>query len=441
MMRRLLILLVLPALLCSGCGRIIEVDETAYVFTMSLDKSEQNRLRVGARIPVPRLIGKVQGQAVGTGVGTTSQLYLNSVTDAATVIDGITTLQMVVGRRISLEHTSLIVFSAALAQEGLARHLRSLVREPEVRSTALLYVTPGDPFRVIEVDRPFLEVNPAKFIDLISRQQYSSGMTATMRLGDFYALLESEGTAAVLPLVALNERVLNAIEGKEREAAGGPAAPDPAQEEDIEAKRQPEEAAAEVHPARTPGSYMPGNLPRAGGNPLEFTGLAVFRRDRMVGTLNGNEALVYNMLTGHFSQARLVIPESGKTSAFVTIGVYRGRLPELKVELAGDQPVLQASLVVDAELEAVQPGVIYEQEIYSAAARELERYLYRLITATVAKTQRWGADIFGFGRHLRSWFLTWTEWSNYDWPAAYQQARLELDVQVHIRRPGLLSST
>jgi spore germination protein KC len=440
--RPAVIVLITALLLLPGCRQLYEVDETAYVYTLTLDKGEQNRLKVGTRIPVPRLLGKVQGQVVGAGTPT-QQMYLNTQADATNILEGISTLQMTIARRISLEHASTILFSDELAREGLLETIRSLMREPELRSTIWLFIVRGDPFRLIEENEPVLEVNSAKFTDLLVRQQLITSTITSVQLGDFYSQIVSNDLEGVLPILTLNERIVAQRDAKRHEQAGGPAAPDTEQKEDIEDKQQPPADDGETSPpARSPGSYPGGQLPREGGNPLEFTGLAVFQGDKMVGTLNANETIAYNMITDRMGNARLMIPEPDDASQLVVINIYRGRAPKLQAQTVGDTPMLRLTVFIDADIESIESGEALElPRAQVEVERLLAQHLTRLIEQTVIKTQEWGADIFGFGRHYRSKYLTWDEWQRFDWPAQYRRAELEVNIEVKIRRPGLIIGT
>ena len=48
--------------------------------------------------------------------------------------------------------------------------------------------------------------------------------------------------------------------------------------------------------------YLPGGIPRTADNPTEFLGLALFKGDRMVGTLNNDETRAVALLQSKLHQ-------------------------------------------------------------------------------------------------------------------------------------------
>lgn len=436
-----LIASLLVASMLAGCGSYRELDETAYVFTLTADKSPNNRLKIGMSIPVPRLIGKIQGGAVGVGGGPGQEPYDNTAMNVPTISEAITMVQLYAGREISLEHVKALIVSEELARESMEQVVRPLIRNPELRSTVDLFISHGDASRLAFENQSPLEVNVSKFVDLVSRLESVHGLSSTIDLGEFYDALVTDGSA-VAPLVALNEQVLAANKAAQREQAGGAPAPDAAAEQDKKKKQdlgKPKEKKSALPPARLPGSYLPGNLPREGGNPLEFVGLAVFSSGKMVGTLNGYGALVYNLLTGSFKSARVTFSDPHHEDMPVTVRIYQGRYPNIKVDISGSHPKIQIQLVVDCDLESVPSGEALDtiealMEIQSLVSAQVQRW----VKETIADTQKWGADIFSFNQLTRKYFLTWNAWRGYDWQKEYKNAEIEVKTITNVRRPGLI---
>ena len=56
-------------------------------------------------------------------------------------------------------------------------------------------------------------------------------------------------------------------------------------------------------------------------------------------------------------------------------------------------------------------------------------------------TKQLNADVCGVGRSLKSKYLTWEEWTSVDWLKKYKDTSFKVDVDVKIRRTGLMIRT
>lgn len=47
-------------------------------------------------------------------------------------------------------------------------------------------------------------------------------------------------------------------------------------------------------------------------------------------------------------------------------------------------------------------------------------------------------DTAGFGKEMKGKFLTWDEWIDFNWIEKYPDSKFEINVDLKIRRPGLM---
>jgi spore germination protein KC len=435
----LLILLILCASLLSGCAGITEIDETAFVFTITFDQGEKAPYQIGTRVPVPRLLGRIQGQLASSGDG--QEPYVNTQVQTNSLAEALVMTQLFTGRDVSLDHVRNIVISEDVARESIEDICQPLLRGLEIRGTTLLYIVRGNAFRFINENKPLLEVNTSKFIELVSKEQNVHGLTTAMPLNLFYSTLATEG-AAVIPLASINENVLAANKAKEKE----PTALTEGEQADRKTKAEmPDDETdtfGEEPPLRAVGSYLPGSIPRTGGNAVEFAGLAVFRNDKMVGVLDGNGALIYNMLRDNFRKTTLTVRLPRHPQEQVSLLIYKGRSPKIKVTEVDGNYSISIKIIVDCDLETLSTGDrIRSVESLKDLETTVETQLQQWVEASISTTQEWGADIFGFGNRLRGKFLTWVEWVNFDWPTKYKDAEVSVLIVANLRRTGLIIGT
>lgn len=394
----------------TGCWGYREVDDSAYVLILGVDKGKENALALTAQIAVPRAMGAgSMGGGGGDGGGGGGQRSTMTITvESRTILTGLDMMNATVERRIYLKHLKLLVFSKELAEQGLEPHVTSLMRFPEFRRNNFMAISQGSSRELVEHIKPIMEANPAEYVEkLITSQEYV-GFTPFGQLHHFYSDIKSVSIQATAPLVALKER-----EGKR---SGLPAGV--------------EESA-----------YLAGQLPRKGGGDVEQIGTAVFKGDRLVGELTGEETVILNMLKGQFKQSQLAFPDPADPDRFVTIRLLGERKPQLNVVMGKDGvPDVSARVSLEAEITGIQSGVTYERpDKIPVLEMEINRILEEKAAELIRKSQEeFGADIFGFGFKARRLAATWHQWLEMKWLELYPQARVTVTFKTHIRRIGLL---
>ena len=260
------LLTLMAVLTAGGCWGSRETDEVAYILSIGLDRGEQDRFLVTISIANPQNIAGAG--AGGAGEGGLGSSVIMSVESSA-VIPSLNLFDTSVARQLSLLHTKAYIISEELAREGLHDLLLSLIRYRELRGTALVLVSRGSARDFIEKNKPLLELSPTKQFELIRKLTGNHGLYASTLFQHFYNDLKSLSVEGSTPLVAIREG------GR---GTAGPASGDGG--------------------GHVLGDYEAGEVPITGGNPAQIIGNAVFRGDRMVGVIGGEEARYLLMLQG-----------------------------------------------------------------------------------------------------------------------------------------------
>jgi spore germination protein KC len=418
-MRRKVILLVwisLCFLLLPGCWDSRETDQLGYVLVIGIDKGEENIIRVTFQLAIPE---PVEGGQTEKGTEVVS-VEAPSIFAAQELIDTF------VSKRSTIIHNKAIVVSEDIAREGLSKYINPLVRSRNLRRTNYLLVTQGKAHDfIMENVNLIFERYPSRQFDIFMTSTYMTGLIPNADVHKFYEALNSPGRQPIAALVG--------VENKNKEQEGEQQAQDKEKETKNE-KEKVEEGMA----------YVPGEIPREGGNKIEMIGTAVFHDDRLVGFLNGKETRYYQMVTGGFGRGNFTFPDPDPVeggSNIINIEIMKGRSPEIKVDPA--QEKIKLRLFLEGEILSIQSGENYER---GALKRQLEDYVSNHITKElmrlIRKTQdEYKSDIFGFGEFTRIDFWTWRDWVNYEWLSKYPQYQVSVETFFHVRRSGMMIRT
>ena len=419
MNRILAILLFAVAVMCGGCYDKVELNELAVAEMIGLDLSEDGRVLVSVQFVIP---GEISSPAQGSGPTHGTPFYVVEAT-GATIPEALSFLQAKVPRRLFTSHVRVIVLGEELAKTGVGPVFDSLTRERELRVTSDVVVARGRAADILRAS-PSLEKLPSAALRNLLNQR----IVPSRSVRKFAIALIQEGVDPFLPVVELAERTEPQFPG-----AG---------------------TGAETGPSRTEGEF-------------EITGIAVFRDDRLVGFVPREVARGLAWLIDEVTPSTTSIewPPRGRTEAGVPPGSTAGdgtggsggshtsespgsnllsqMLLHAKTRLTpevrdGEIVIRVAARSVDdivgnqAGLDLSDPSVIPPLE--RAIAERIESRMREILDLAQGVFQ---ADIFGFGALVhRKHPKLWREIRS-DWREIFSRLKVEISVEVHVKRVGL----
>lgn len=412
MIRKKQVIFILPVLFSllffSGCWGAREPDELAYVLATGIDKGKENIVKVTFEVAVPKAIP-------GGGGGGEEKPFKDISVEAASLFGALRLGNSFVGRELTLLHNRVVIVSEEIAREGVSTYINPLIRSREIRRNTFILVARGSAANFIKKNQPLIERYPSRQMDFLLDNASTTGFSLTSIINEFTEALKSPGREAVATLVGVNE----GREGEDKKLS------------------QEEKAFHET-------AYLPGDVPRQGGNAVEAIGLAAFRGDKLVGYLDGNQTRYYQMLTGDFETAVFTFPDPRKPEQYIIVLELKEELPpKVKVDLSGPGPKVEVDIILEADILSIQSGINYE----TGDERErLKHYLEEVITREMQEVikksqQEFKSDIFGFGEYTRHYFWTWQDWKEYGWLERYLEAEVVVNTELLFRRPGMMLRT
>ncbi|KPV45307.1 Ger(x)C family spore germination protein [Alicyclobacillus ferrooxydans] len=395
----------LTPLLLSGCYDRKELEQQAFVTVLGIDKGPSGTIDCTFELATPQSPGGGGPASTSTQSGKRVAVRAHSIAEALTVANAS------VERTLSFTHLTLIMFGQALAQDDLAGLTQSLIRFREFRGTILLAVTKGTAQGTMTAFEPVLEQSPSRAAESIALVGQQIGIIPLTYLHDFTRQLSTQHTGMVVPLYAVNDN----------------AKQDPSGEQPI-----PETA----HPQLNAGS-----LPRTGGNPVEWSGAAVFRGAKMVDTLNGEQMRDVLLLQGKIKRTLITFHDPVDKQAYIGMSVHAEEAPIYQVRLT--KPVqIQVQVPLEADIQNTQSGVDYtnpsmrarlEKDVDQQLNSEFSAVLKQLLTKD-------DADVIPVSNRIRSKFATHQAFAAYPWEQQLTNAQISVSTDLHIRRFGIQTS-
>ena len=389
-----LILISLPLLILTGCADKMEIEEAGFVLVIGIDLPEdgQKGLDITFQLADP------QAGAPGSQPG--SQEFQTITIRMPDLISARDMMNVAETRDINFFHTKALIVSEAFARsDQFLENIGTLGRDPQARRDMILLVSKERAGDYLRKNKPVFEASPHKFYDFISRRWETNGLVPKADLQQILHDLEAD---AGLAMGVYTTAEFN---------------PEVNENED---------------------NYLPGELFKKGGTPVQIIGGAAFRDGKMVGSLTGEEVRVQTILTESLKPQDIAFtfPDPLQEEFRIT-GKATNRKTKVKVDISKPQPVITVDAWLDIRILSIPSMINYVEDLEKQEM--LDKYMEKRFTSLadglVKKTQNeLKAEAFNWHLKARRKFLTLDQYKKYDWMKTYPDAKV--NVTMHVKLEG-----
>jgi spore germination protein KC len=308
-------------------------------------------------------------------------------------------------------HAKNLIISEELAKSGIERYLAPLARFRETRRVMNVAVVKGTAQEFIKADKSNIGESQAKAIELMAMQANNTSFFPRITFYDFYRGLLSPYEHGYAVYAGINDF-----------------------------KELPETPSGGEAPLIVDKGFEPGKIPRSGVASREYVGTAVFIGDKMVGSLNSEETRYFLMVKGKFKRGIIVLKDERAPDNAIPLDLRPSRKPVVKGYFKKGKPVIDIKLEMEADIGAIQSRINYEnKDEIEKLNRQAEEHIQQRVINVIEKCHNeYKTDIFGFGRKFAGYFPTIQKWEEYDWLSHFSEAKVNVQVNVNIRRTGLM---
>jgi len=371
-------------LFATGCWSRRELNDLAIVTGVAIDKID-NKYRVSVQVVDP---GETAGKKGSSGRSPVT-LY-----DASgdTVFEVIRRMTTVTPRKLYFSHLRMFVLSEDLAREGIGKILDFFSRDHELRTDFYIVVSKGRAAKdIISILTP-LEKNPStKMFTSLEVSEKAWAPTVAIQLDELINDIVSEG----------KEPVLTGILIKGNPAIG--------------------KGKGNLETIDTPTN-------------LQYGGIAVFKKDRMIGWLNEEESKGVSNLTNRLDSTVMEVAcgNNGKLAVEVirsntkVKGKVKDGQPEIKVTIRTEANIGD----VECQIDLMKSKTLYDLEI------ELEQKMKSDAERALSKAKKLKSDIFGFGEAIHRADPNYWQTVKKDWDKHFPSLPVRIKVDFKIRQLG-----
>lgn len=454
---RVIAVILAASLMLVSCYDNREIDETAYIIAVGIDPQTDNDYKYTFQFSAP-LATVEGGESGGGGEADENQTVNNVIIKAADFYIAKNMLNNFLSKNIDMSSLKLIVFSRKLSTNDFLKHSQLFLREREVRPHTCLAVAEEDAEGFLKSVNPELEANTAKYYELMALRS-NNVYAPVKRLGDFISETENISHCSVLPIACISRyesseefEAADEIWGSggvrqgEGETNKSPQSEnktlqnaDKALQGADETKKTRANTEEDTHSVdetnktlqsagETSERWVKSTDTRISSSRSDMRGMAVFVEGELVGEMNGDSAMVYNILNSDIKRCNISIRNKFNPGETVSFRVFVPKRARFRVKRGG---VCRISVETELKMEflgtRLPEGYGSFDELYDDAKNETEKKISEFLYYSARKL---GADLLETGRCYRKGFSTQKKLESADWETVYKNAEFSVSVNL-----------
>lgn len=433
----------------SGCFGS-EPNDIAYIVAMGFDKAQnETDYKITIQFAKPTQISGGASQEGGKGG---PDIIENITVEAPNIYSGLNIANHVMSKKFSLFHTKLFVFSEEIARSGVGDLLETMARSEEIRPDIYIAVALGEANKYLTEVKPVVELNPAKYYQLIYDKNETAGFPRCT-LQDFYFLGNINYSDVAVPLAGVIKPEENKSGGQESSSSQNQSGEESKQGQGSSGEQQGQASGGQTPsggqknekeskaPVNAEGfeyktkNYIAGEVAVEKENKAETMGMAIFRDKKMVGMLGSTESVAYNILKGEYKGSYITFYETQNSDIPVTVKMSQYKKPSVKVDIEGQK--LNVKLYLETDFYSISSDSSLEENIAGfeqSAKKEIEKACVNFIKKT---RDDFDTDVVAFGIVAKRQFLTNKDFDEYNWREKFKDYEINVEAKVKVRRTGL----
>ncbi|MGG3838407.1 Ger(x)C family spore germination protein [Paenibacillus thiaminolyticus] len=373
----------------TGCWDRREVNDMVIAVAMGVDQAEDG-YTVSVQVVDPAEIASKKGSGRAPVTVYKEQ--------GKTVFEAVRRMTTTSARKIYFPHLRMFLISEEAARRGIGHAIEFISRDHEFRTD--FYIAIAREIRAEEIlkDYPAIEKIPAdKMFSSLEMSSRSWAATGTVKLDE---LISDMMTAGKTPVITGIRYLGDIKEGKTKK--------------NVQATESPAQ--------------------------LKYDGMAVFRKDKLVGWLNEEESKGYNYIKGNVKSTVGVIPCPGEEGNLALENIRTSS--RVHVNRGGRTPKIDIHIKVIANIGETQcKGNLANPAVFRDVEKIGEKRLALILEETLKKAHDMKTDFIGLGAALhRSAPGAWARLKSH-WPERMDSVPVHFHVDVKLRLSGKTKGT
>ena len=400
------------------------IDDLSYAVAIGVDVGETAKYRISLQLTTMEssateyaISDSSSGSSEGSqsssnpvgSSGSTSSNYIIQTMETDSIDSALNIANSYINKTINLSHCKILLVSEEIAKQGVEPLVNSLINKVETRPDCSIIVSeiPEDEFT--DKDKPKIEELISKYYDVASNLETGRGYSETIKLNEFYLTLND---TFYQPYASLGTTYNTTKNTNDKNVSS-----------DLD----------------TQSKTLVTNSEKQS---VEVMGLAIFKKDKLVGNLTATQTLSHQLITNELDFSTLNIASPFNPNETLDIYISSFKRPKIKVDIQNGSPFAQINLYVAARIVSFNSyhiNLLTEENlnvIQSTVKQHLENQIYDYLNTSA---KEYNSDTSGLGRYAVKNFRTTDDWNNYNWLENYQNSTFKVNVDISIKTGNLLT--
>lgn len=367
------------ALSLTSCRSARELNQIAIVMGIGVDKGKMPN-EVETTVQVAK-VSSSRGSAKNSSNKGGEIGYLNLKESGQSISEAVKSINRRLNRQLLFSHNQVVVFGEGAASDGIEKYIDFFLRHRETRLLVWILVSKQPPSEILEME-PIIEGTSATNIGELVKNEEEVSQVPAVNLKDFANRLVSKTTAPIAPIIEQSSK-----DGKKL-------------------------------------AYL--------------SETAVFKKDKMIGTLNKKETRGLLWCINKVQNGIVVVnTENGKEN--VNISVTHA-VSKITPKMEGDEPHIKIDIKEEGDLqEQTSSEDMSNPKAFGKLEIEESDVIKREVLAALKKSRELNADIFGFGDIIYKHYpKKWNKLEG-EWDKVFKNIHVDINVDARLRRTGRIT--
>lgn len=417
-----------------------DIDDYSYVVAIGIDKGEKEALKISFQISIP--LQNASGSESSSSSDSPDTVI--TTVEAPTISSGISLANSYISKELNLTHCKILAISEELSKEGINDYIYTLINNIELRPNCNIIICKTSCEEFLANSKPDLESITAKYYQIVTTSSKYTAYTSYISIIDVFFDINDTFSEPCAILGSISGSDKGSEESQSNENSESNQSSQSGQssqnsqnsensgESSSEDSGSGEKIAGEANIKSTVGNEESQNL--------EIIGLAVFKGDKFVGELNGEETICYMLLTNQLDECVISIKDPDDENNVIDLLVKMQKNTDNSVKIEDNIPHISTSVHLSANILSMTKNKDYlNEENLKDIENSANIYVKDLLNKYFEKTSKeYNSDISGFGKYAVKQFLTWDDWINYNWLDNYKNSIFDINVSTEVHSSYLL---
>lgn len=319
---------------------------------------------------------------IETGVKESILVSSKVQAEGETLMDAIRNMISILGKKLFFSHMKVIIISQDVAKEGIIQIIDFVIRDTEPRFESHLLVSREETAKeILNYEAIGEQLRSLKLHEMLISQR-NLGKSPIIEISQFIQTLSSDSQSAVLPLVG--GKMIN------------------------------------------------------GKKTLEISGTAIFKKDKLIGLLDGDETKYFLFIKNMIKSC--ILPEMGKgqnTNHSISLEVFKNKT-NIKPVFSGGKVSININTKTNVSIgEHGYDGDFIDKKNRDILKATGEKALEKNIKDLIKKVQiEYDADIFGFGNEVKIEMPSIWRSISVDWDNLFESLTVNVKSELDIKASG-----